>query len=61
MNKNKRSYSTEKSCSDSNIHGDSDSDEIYGIKEQHNEHDAFMGKDYSVRKMTFGKIRYVQK
>ncbi len=63
MNKDKQSYSNTTS-------GNSDKsayievDKFYHsekTKKEDNSHNAFEKSDYSVRKMTFGKIKYVQK
>jgi len=63
MNKNKQSYSnTIPSGSGKSAHIEADKSYSPGrVKKGDNNHNAFDKSDYSTRKMTFGKIKYVQK
>ncbi len=63
MNKFKQSYSNT-TPSDSDKSAYKEVEKFYHsekIKKENNSHNAFEKSDYSVRKMTFGKIKYVQK
>lgn len=63
MNKNKQSYSNMVS-SDSGTAVYVEADKFYNsekIKKEDSSHNAFEKNDYFERKMTFGKIKYVQK
>ena len=63
MNKDKQSYSNS-TANDSEKTSRAETGQNYQsgkISKENDSHDAFEKSDYSVRKMTFGKIKYVQK
>lgn len=63
MNKNKQSYS-KTILGDSRKSAYTETNKSYnmgGVKKGDDNHNAFDKNDYFTRKMTFGKIKYVQK